>query len=56
MVVSCALWFFTSNSAGLLLGFLGSAIARGEWRGILAVALLWFVLWRKLKFAVVGLK
>ena len=34
---------------GLLLGFLGSAIARGEWRGLLAVALLFVVLWYKLK-------
>jgi len=34
---------------GLLLAFLGSAIARGEWRGLLAVALVFGVLWRKLK-------
>ena len=34
---------------GLLLGFLGSAVARGEWRGLLAVALLFGVLWRKLR-------
>jgi len=33
---------------GLLLGFLGSAIALGEWRGLLAVALVFIALWRKL--------
>jgi protein-S-isoprenylcysteine O-methyltransferase Ste14 len=35
--------------AGLLLGFLGCAVARGEWRGLLAVALVFSVLWYKLK-------
>jgi protein-S-isoprenylcysteine O-methyltransferase Ste14 len=34
---------------GLLLAFLGSAVARGEWRGLVAVALVFAVLWRKLK-------
>src|SRR5271165_4273215 len=34
---------------GLLLGFLGSAVARGEWRGLLAVALVFVALWRKLR-------
>ncbi len=34
---------------GLLLGFLGSAVARGEWRGLLAVALVFAVLWLKLR-------
>jgi protein-S-isoprenylcysteine O-methyltransferase Ste14 len=34
----------------LLLAFVGSAIARGEWRGVLAVALVLFSLWRKLLF------
>ncbi len=34
---------------GLLLGFLGCAVARGEWRGLLAVILVFGVLWRKLK-------
>ena len=34
---------------GLLLGFFGSAVARGEWRGILAVALVFAVLWFKLR-------
>ncbi len=33
---------------GLLLGFVGSAIAGGEWRGVLAVALVLASLWRKL--------
>jgi protein-S-isoprenylcysteine O-methyltransferase Ste14 len=34
---------------GLLLGFLGSAVACGEWRGLLAVALIFGTLWPKLK-------
>jgi protein-S-isoprenylcysteine O-methyltransferase Ste14 len=34
---------------GILLGFVGSAIARDEWRGILAVAIGYGALWRKLK-------
>lgn len=34
---------------GLLLGFVGCAVARGEWRGLLAVALVGGVLWRKLR-------
>ena len=34
---------------GLLLGFVGSALARGEWRGVVAVALAFFALWRKLR-------
>jgi protein-S-isoprenylcysteine O-methyltransferase Ste14 len=34
---------------GLLLGFLGCAVARGEWRGLLAVALVFLALWRKLR-------
>jgi protein-S-isoprenylcysteine O-methyltransferase Ste14 len=32
---------------GLLLGFIGSALALGQWRGIVAVALAIFALWRK---------
>src|SRR5579885_866732 len=32
---------------GLLLGFLGTALARDEWRGMLAVAIAWLALWRK---------
>ncbi len=34
---------------GLLLGFVGCAVARGEWRGLLAVALVFGALWHKLK-------
>jgi len=34
---------------GLLLGFIGCAVARGEWRGLLAVALVFVALWRKLR-------
>jgi protein-S-isoprenylcysteine O-methyltransferase Ste14 len=34
---------------GILLGFLGSAIARNEWRGVLAVAVAYLALWRKYK-------
>lgn len=33
---------------GLLTGFMGCALARGEWRGLLAVALMAGILWRKL--------
>jgi protein-S-isoprenylcysteine O-methyltransferase Ste14 len=33
---------------GLLLAFAGSALARGEWRGVLAVLLAFWALWRKL--------
>lgn len=34
---------------GLLLGFLGTALARAEWRGVVAVAILLPALWRKLR-------
>ena len=34
---------------GLLLAFIGSALARGEWRGVLAVAVVLAALWRKLR-------
>jgi protein-S-isoprenylcysteine O-methyltransferase Ste14 len=34
---------------GLLLGFLGCAVARGEWRGLLAVVLVFVALWTKLR-------
>lgn len=34
---------------GLLFAFAGSALARGEWRGVLAVAIVFFALWRKLR-------
>ena len=35
---------------GLLLAFAGSALALGEWRGVLAVVIVWVALWRKLRF------
>ena len=35
---------------GLLLAFIGSAIAVGRWRGVFAVILIFVVLWNKLKF------
>jgi protein-S-isoprenylcysteine O-methyltransferase Ste14 len=34
---------------GILLAFAGSAIARGEWRGVIALAIGWAALWRKLR-------
>ncbi len=34
---------------GFLLGFAGCAVALGEWRGLLAVALVFGALWHKLK-------
>jgi len=34
---------------GLLLAFAGSALARGEWRGVLAFAITLAALWRKLR-------
>jgi protein-S-isoprenylcysteine O-methyltransferase Ste14 len=34
---------------GLLVAFIGSAVARGEWRGVLAVVIAWAALWRKLR-------
>lgn len=34
---------------GLLLAIVGCALARGEWRGLLAVALAFVALWQKLK-------
>ena len=34
---------------GLLLGFIGTAIARDEWRGWLAVLMVLAALWRKLR-------
>ncbi len=33
---------------GLLFAFGGSVLARGEWRGVLALAIAWLALWRKL--------
>ena len=35
--------------SGLLLAFVGSGLARGEWRGVVAVALVLWALWRKLR-------
>jgi protein-S-isoprenylcysteine O-methyltransferase Ste14 len=35
---------------GLLLALVGSALARAEWRGILAVVIALWALWRKLRF------
>jgi protein-S-isoprenylcysteine O-methyltransferase Ste14 len=35
--------------SGLLLAFIGSAIVRGEWRGVLAVLIVIAALWRKLR-------
>src|SRR5258708_2428778 len=34
---------------GILIAFVGTAIARGEWRGLLAVVLVFAAFWRKLK-------
>src|ERR1700683_3052873 len=34
---------------GLLLGFIGTALVRGEWRGVLAVLIVFAALWRKLR-------
>jgi protein-S-isoprenylcysteine O-methyltransferase Ste14 len=34
---------------GLLLAFAGTALARDEWRGVLAVAIVYIALWRKLR-------
>lgn len=34
---------------GLLLAFIGSAIARGEWRGVVAVAITWWAFYAKMR-------
>lgn len=34
---------------GLLFGFLGTAIARAQWRGLLALLIVFIALWRKLR-------
>jgi protein-S-isoprenylcysteine O-methyltransferase Ste14 len=36
--------------AGLLLAFVGSGLARGDWRGVLALVIAFLALWRKLRF------
>jgi protein-S-isoprenylcysteine O-methyltransferase Ste14 len=41
---------------GLLLGFIGSAVALGEWRGIVAVVLVGSALWRKLRMEERGMR
>ncbi len=33
---------------GLLIAFVGTAMARGEWRGLIAILIGWLALWRKL--------
>jgi len=35
--------------SGLLLAFVGSALARAEWRGVLAVGIAFWAFWRKLR-------
>jgi protein-S-isoprenylcysteine O-methyltransferase Ste14 len=41
---------------GLLLGFVGSAVAVGEWRAIAAVLLVGLALWRKLRMEERGMR
>ncbi len=42
-------WIRHPIYTGILLGFVGSAIARDEWRGVLAVVIAGAALWRKLR-------
>ncbi len=42
-------WIRHPIYTGILLGFIGSAIARDEWRGVLAVLIISVGLWRKLR-------
>jgi protein-S-isoprenylcysteine O-methyltransferase Ste14 len=35
--------------SGILLAFIGSALARGQWRGVLALAIVIVALWRKMR-------
>ena len=42
-------WIRHPIYTGLILAFLGSAVARGEWRGVLAVVIVFLALWRKLR-------
>ena len=34
---------------GVLFGFIGTALAVGQWRGVLAVAIVFVAFWRKLR-------
>ena len=34
---------------GLLIAIIGSGAARGEWRGVFAILIAWWALWRKLR-------
>jgi len=42
-------WLRHPIYTGILLGFIGSAIARDEWRGLVAVLMVTIALWRKLR-------
>jgi len=42
-------WIRHPIYTGLLIAFLGSALARGEWRGLVAVLIVFAALWRKLR-------
>jgi protein-S-isoprenylcysteine O-methyltransferase Ste14 len=42
-------WIRHPIYTGLVLAFLGSAVARGEWRGMLAFVIVVIALWRKLR-------
>ncbi len=35
--------------SGMIIGFAGSALALGQWRGVLAVFIVWAAWWRKLR-------
>jgi protein-S-isoprenylcysteine O-methyltransferase Ste14 len=41
---------------GLLLGFIGTALAVGRWRGVAAVGLMGLALWRKLRIEERGMR
>jgi protein-S-isoprenylcysteine O-methyltransferase Ste14 len=41
---------------GLLLGFVGSAVAVGEWRGLVALIVVGLALWRKLRLEERGMR
>jgi protein-S-isoprenylcysteine O-methyltransferase Ste14 len=41
---------------GLLFGFAGSALAVGEWRGLLALGIVTLALWRKLRVEELGMR